>query len=375
MHTAYLGLGSNVGNRAQYLNAALKEIYQSAGRITAVSSVYKTSAQGFEGDYFYNLVLAVETPLTAEELLAQTQIIERQLGRTAKSQAGKYANRCIDIDLLTYADEVLQTQDLNLPHPEVLNRNFVLVPFAEIAPELKLPNHQKTLEELLKQSHFSNTSIEKLSEIKLDLPVLTVPHHLNYVVIEGNIGSGKTTLVQQICQEFQARGVYEGFEDNPFLEAFYKDQDRYALPTEMSFMVERYQQIQSELRQMDLFKRFVISDYHLTKSLVFATNTLKENEFGLFKQVFDILFSKIPKPDAYIYLYRAPEELMSNIQQRGRSYEQNISADYLQNIHQSYMRFLKSQPDIPLKIIDVTGKDFKASRVEFLDLVQEIFKE
>ncbi|MDT8347816.1 MAG: deoxynucleoside kinase, partial [Flavobacteriaceae bacterium] len=169
--------------------------------------------------------------------------------------------------------------------------------------------------------------------------------------------------------------VYEGFEDNPFLEAFYKDQERYALPTEMSFMVERYQQIQSELRQMDLFKRFVVSDYHLTKSLVFAANTLKENEFGLFKQVFDILFSKIPKPDAYIYLYRAPEELMANIQLRGRSYERDIAAEYLQNIHHSYMQFLKSQPDIPLKIIDVTGKDFKASRIDFWELMQQIFED
>ena len=139
--------------------------------------------------------------------------------------------------------------------------------------------------------------------------------------ILAHVDAGKTTLANKLAEDFNAKMVLERFADNPFLPKFYEDQSRYAFPLEMSFLADRYQQISDDLAQFDLFKDFVVADYHIFKSLIFAKVTLAEDEFRLYKTMFDIIYKEMPKPDLYIYLYQNTERLLQNIKLRGRSYE------------------------------------------------------
>jgi deoxyadenosine/deoxycytidine kinase len=203
-----------------------------------------------------------------------------------------------------------------------------------------------------------------LEKIKLD--------SLNYIAIEGNIGAGKTTLVGKIAEDFNAKTVLERFADNPFLPKFYKDQNRYAFPLEMSFLADRYQQISDDLAQFDLFKDFIVADYHIFKSLIFAKVTLAEDEYRLYKTLFDIIYKEMPKPDLYIYLYQNTERLLQNIKRRGRSYEQEIPAEYLEKINNGYLDYIKTQKDLNILIIDVSELDFVKNQSDYIFVLNQI---
>src|SRR5690606_20537154 len=121
----------------------------------------------------------------------------------------------------------------------------------------------------------------------------------NYIVIEGNIGAGKTTLASRIADQYNARLILEQFADNPFLPKFYSDPEKYTLALEMSFLASRYKQLKEVLENQDLFKNFTIADYYFMKSLVFASSTLQGDEYNLYRQIFHIMYSLLPKPDLY----------------------------------------------------------------------------
>ena len=142
-----------------------------------------------------------------------------------------------------------------------------------------------------------------------------------YIVVEGNIGSGKTSLVKMLTKEFLAHAIYEEFSDNPFLPKFYAEPEKHAFPLELSFLAERYHQLKKELNTRDLFHKNIISDYYFIKSLIFAEITLPEDEFALYKKLFHIIHQKLPKPDLLIYLYSDIERLQKNISKRGRDYD------------------------------------------------------
>jgi deoxyadenosine/deoxycytidine kinase len=194
----------------------------------------------------------------------------------------------------------------------------------------------------------------------------------NYIIIEGNIGAGKTTLVNKIAEDFNAKTVLERFADNPFLPKFYEDQNRYAFPLEMSFLADRYQQISDDLAQFDLFKDFIVADYHIFKSLLFAKVTLTEDEYRLYRKLFEIIYKEMPKPDLYIYLYQNTERLLENIKVRGRSYEQDIEADYLEKINFGYLDYIKTQKDLNVLVIDISDKDFVKNQQDYLYILKEI---
>jgi deoxyadenosine/deoxycytidine kinase len=175
-------------------------------------------------------------------------------------------------------------------------------------------------------------------------------------------------------EDFNAKSVLERFADNPFLPKFYEDQNRYAFPLEMSFLADRYQQISDDLAQFDLFKDFIVADYHIFKSLIFAKVTLAEDEFRLYKTMFDIIYKEMPKPDLYIYLYQTTDRLLENIKERGRSYEQEIPAEYLEKINNGYLDYIKSQTNLNILIIDVTNRDFQNNQEDYVYILNEIQK-
>lgn len=186
----------------------------------------------------------------------------------------------------------------------------------------------------------------------------------SYVVIEGNIGSGKTSLVELLSNKYGGRSVLEGFADNPFLPKFYEDPNRYAFAVEMSFLSDRYHQLNSELRQHSLFNKNTFSDYSLSKSLIFASSNLEKEEFDLFQKMYQVMMSNLPKPDLLVYLHRDVSELQKNILKRGREYELNISDEYLHKIQESYFQFLKQQ-NLKMLIIDLNKVDFLADENVF----------
>lgn len=195
----------------------------------------------------------------------------------------------------------------------------------------------------------------------------------NYVVIEGNIGAGKTTLARRISEQFNARLVLERFADNPFLPKFYDDPEKYSFPLELSFLADRFKQLKEELVEQDLFKAFTVADYYFMKSLVFAASTLTGDEYNLYRQIFYIIYGTLPKPDIYVYLHLRPERLLHNIEKRGRNYEKSITADYLQRIQDNYFLLFKQNPENKYLIIDINEIDFVENSDHYTRIIDTIF--
>lgn len=181
---------------------------------------------------------------------------------------------------------------------------------------------------------------------------------MKFLVIEGNIGSGKTTLAKKLAQDLNAKLILEQFADNPFLPKFYKDQERYSFPLELSFLADRYNQIKKEVLNLDLFHPLLIADYYFAKTAIFAQNTLKPDEYHLFRQIFNMVSETIPKPDLYVFLHADTSKLLKNIKKRGRDYEQDISADYLEKIREGYFNYFRRIASFPILIVDVNQIDF-----------------
>jgi 2-amino-4-hydroxy-6-hydroxymethyldihydropteridine diphosphokinase len=368
-HQALIALGSNQGNRTEHIQNAIELIHRLVGTVTQVSKLYETPSWGYKGADYFNGVALVHTHKTAQEVLDGLLGIEREMGRARANHDG-YTDRLIDLDLLTYDDEIIQENQLHVPHPRMQERNFVLVPMLDLKMEWQHPIFKKNAGQLLQASP-DNSPSSPVARLQAPVQKLALDQ-LNYIAIEGNIGAGKTTLTHKIAEDFNAKMVLERFADNPFLPKFYEDQSRYAFPLEMSFLADRYQQITDDLSQFDLFKDFVVADYHIFKSLIFAKVTLTEDEFRLYKTMFSIIYKEMPKPDLYIYLYQSTERLLQNIKKRGRSYEQEIEPAYLERINSGYLDFIKSQTDIQVLVIDVTDLDFIARQEDYLYILRLI---
>lgn len=178
------------------------------------------------------------------------------------------------------------------------------------------------------------------------------------ITIEGNIGSGKTTVSTMLSRQYGAKLILEQFADNPFLPRFYQSPERYAFPLELYFMAERYQQLKTDLNEPDLFSPFTVTDYLFTKSLIFARVTLGVEEFKLYKRLFDIINPTLPVPDLIVYLYAPVEQLMRQIRKRGRDYEQDIKPEYLARLQETYMDYFKQSQQHRVLVVDVAGVDF-----------------
>ncbi|WP_127845740.1 2-amino-4-hydroxy-6-hydroxymethyldihydropteridine diphosphokinase [Psychroflexus aestuariivivens] len=366
--TAYIALGSNKGNKIGWLSQALNFIFEEIGDVKRVSKIYKTPAWGFEGEDFLNAVVEIDTRFSAEKTLKKLLNIELKLGRTRIENSG-YQSRTIDLDLIFYGQDQIESEHLTIPHPKMIDRKFVLYPLADLIPNFVHPILNSKISDLVKTTS-DHSEINPITETLA--PKTASFRQVNYLTIEGNIGSGKTSLAEMIAEDFNGKLILERFKDNPFLPKFYEDQNRYAFSLEMSFLADRHQQLMDDISQLDLFSDFAISDYNPNKSLIFSKVTLQEDEYQLYKKIFNIMYSDVPKPDVYVYLYQNTERLLENIKNRGRDYEQNISPDYLKKINEGYLNFFKSQNKIDVKIIDISDLDFVNNREDYLFLLNRI---
>jgi 2-amino-4-hydroxy-6-hydroxymethyldihydropteridine diphosphokinase len=364
----YLSLGTNQGNKIETLQNAIDIIDDRIGGIQKISAIYQSPSWGFKGNDFLNICIKVSTYQTPETLLKTSLLIEKELGRTRTNTAG-YQNRNIDIDILLFEDEIIFSETLIVPHAKMLERLFVMLPLVEIAPNTLHPIEKKQLNICL-QDCSDTSEIAKINE-KLIRPI-QISEKYNYIAIEGNIGAGKTSLAKMMSDEFNAKLVLERFADNPFLPKFYEDKERYAFPLEMSFLADRYQQLSDDLAQFDLFKNFIVSDYYIFKSLIFAQVTLSKEEYLLYRKMFNLIYKEITKPDLYVYLYQNTDRLLENIKNRGRAYEQNIESEYLEKIHDGYTGFIKTQENLNLLIIDVSEIDFVNNKKDYNFIINKI---
>lgn len=192
-----------------------------------------------------------------------------------------------------------------------------------------------------------------------------------YVAIEGNIGSGKTSLVELMIDSYGGTPILESFDDNPFLPLFYKDPERYAFTVELFFMTERYKQLQAHLTTVDMFGGSLFADFIFSKTVLFARKNLEREEYKLFQMLFSVMNKTFPEPDILIYLHRDTEYLIENIRKRNRPYEQDITADYLLKIQDSYFEYLRNITSFPVLIMDIKDMDFvsdeqKLETIKFL---------
>lgn len=369
--TVHLSLGSNIGDKLNNLQDAIFAIHQTAGEVFQISPVYQSSAWGFEAEDFFNLCITIQTELAPEALLDVLLKIESNLGRIRFQEDG-YEPRKIDIDILYYQSETVFNDYLVIPHPELPFRRFVLKPLADIAPQFYHPILNKDSRNLLQECKDKGT-LEK-TPFRLFKDKNELFAHTNFIAIEGNIGAGKTTLANKIAEDFNGKLVLERFADNPFLPKFYEDQGRYAFPLEMSFLADRYSQFTDDTSQYDLFKSFMVSDYDIYKSLIFAQVTLQKEEFELYRKLFNLMYKEVKKPKIYVYLYQTSERLLKNIKKRGRDYEQNIEPEYLEKINSGYFDFIKSYPEQNNLIIDLGEMDFVQNPDDYEIIVDKILK-
>ena len=192
-----------------------------------------------------------------------------------------------------------------------------------------------------------------------------------YIVVEGPIGVGKTSLAKILAGEFHARSIFEKVEDNPFLSKFYEDRETYAFQNQIFFLLSRYQQ-QRELSQQELFNQNTVADYLFAKDKIFASLTLSSEELNLYQQIYQLLDTRVPKPDLVVYLQAGPEVLYKRIKKRDKSYERSVTPEYLEEVAQTYNRFFFHYDESPLLVVNTSEIDFVASSKDLADLIKEI---
>jgi deoxyguanosine kinase len=366
----YLSLGSNLGDKINNLQTTINLIDSKVGDVLLISSVYKTKAEGFVGEDFLNCCVSLRTSMEPKILIKELINIESQNGRL-RSNRNIYESRSIDIDILFYEDKIINQHNLTIPHPRMNDRDFVIKPLLDIAKSKIHPVLNRTISEI--DLDLNDTEIIKIND-DLVLPVIEKLKSIKNIVIEGNIGVGKTCFSEKLSKDLNKELILEGYMDNPFLEKYYENPDRYALNVELTFLTDRCRQLSDFNNQISLFSSGLVSDYDIFKSLVFAGISLKEIEYNLFRKIFTYMTKDLFKSNLIIYLLQSTEQLLENIKKRGRGFEKKIDKKYLDKINQGYLNYLKNNSDLNIIYVDVSDLDFVESKTDYFELLYRVKK-
>ena len=194
---------------------------------------------------------------------------------------------------------------------------------------------------------------------------------IKYIAIEGVIGAGKTSLAEKLSESLGAKTIYEEFEQNPFLEEFYQDPERFAFQTQIFFLLSRYRQ-QQDLQQIDLFQECIVSDYLFAKDRIFATLNLSDKEMKLYDGIARLMERDIVLPELTIYLQASTDHLMHNISKRARKMEKFITKEYIQALNDLYNNFFFHYSNTPLLVINTDEIDFVNNKTDYQDILVEI---
>ncbi|MBN1508531.1 MAG: 2-amino-4-hydroxy-6-hydroxymethyldihydropteridine diphosphokinase [Sedimentisphaerales bacterium] len=338
--TAYIGLGSNLGDRERTIRHAL-EMLSGDGciEVTRVSDVKETTPLGqMDQPDYLNGVAEIRTRLTPHELIQRLKATEAALGRRP---ASKWQARPIDLDLLLFGDQVIDASGLVVPHPEMHLRSFVLDGLCQLNPELVHPLLKEPVSELAGRLGGGNFLID--------------PDAVQLVSVAGVIGVGKTTLAKKLAEVLRGEVLYEPYGTNPFLPQVYAGKCELALDSQLYFLVNRTEQIDRDTLPP---KRVFVTDYVFDKELIYARRLLNPEQLKLYETIFRPFAARVATPSLVVYLQDSPKACLERIRNRNRPYEQRISLEFLEGLDDDYRKLFagwKVSPVICIPAPRLTG--------------------
>ncbi len=322
MTTAYIGLGSNLGNREDYINSALKMLAEVSDiEVAHVSELIETTplAQANQPEYL-NAVAELRTTLSPEDLHKALLDIETSLGRTHQK---KWSPRTIDLDILLFGSRVIDSPRLTVPHPQMHLRSFVLKGLCQLNGDLLHPVIKESVNELANRLGGCDFVPNP------DLPQL--------VSIAGVIGVGKTTLTKKLSKRLGCKILLEPYDTNPFMPDVYAGKKELALDSQLYFLTSRVEQLNhNTLKKGQIY----ISDYIFDKELIYSSQTLTPEQLALYGKIYQPSVRKVTLPVLVIYLTDSPQNCLERIHKRNRPYEQKIEQRFLEKLDADYRQLL-----------------------------------
>ena len=318
--TAYIGLGSNLGDRKGYIDGALKMLARAEQiELGRVSDTIETEPLGKPDQPRYlNAVAELKTTLSAEDLHGTLAGIEISLGRVRQ---GKWSARTIDLDLLLFGREIVNSPDLTIPHPQMHLRSFVLKGLCQLDGDLIHPVLKESATELARRLGGSDFALNS--------------HVPQLVCIAGNIGAGKTTLAKKLAANLGSHVLFEAYDTNPFLPQVYAGRKELALDCQLYFLTSRVKQLDPGVLAQG---RICVGDYVFDKELIYARRLLDSQQFELYEEIYYPLGVKVVSPAMVIYMCDLPQNCLERVHRRNRPYEQQIRLPFLDMLSSDYER-------------------------------------
>ncbi len=336
---AYIGLGSNLGDREDYIRKALKMLSDVAGvEVLRNSDIIETAPlAGAAQPKYLNCVTEIKTALSAQNLFKKIAQIENALGRERES---KWSSRTIDIDLLLFDSEIITTADLTIPHPQMHLRSFVLKGLCRLNPKLRHPVIKEPIETLAARLNGGDFVLNP------NLPQL--------ISIAGVIGVGKTTLTKKLAARLGCKQLFEPYDTNPFLPQVYAGKKELALDSQLYFLTSRLNQLTPDASTAGLP---VISDYIFDQELIYARRLLDPEQLALHGQIYLAISKMIARPVLVIYLTDTAQNCLERIHKRNRPYEQKIDLKFLDAFESDYENFFNNWKTCPVIRIELCEFD------------------
>jgi len=354
MITAYIGLGSNLGNRQDNINSALRMLAEVADiEVACVSEPIETNplAQA-EQPMYLNAVAELRTTLSPDDLLKTLVSIETSLGR---KRLEKWSSRTIDLDILLYGSEVIDSPHLTVPHPQMHLRSFVLEGLVALNGDLLHPVIKESFNELSRRLNGCDFVLNH------NLPQL--------VSIAGIIGVGKTTLAKKLSTRLGCQMLPEPYDTNPFLPDVYAGKQELALDSQLYFLTARVEQLNNSVLEKG---QTYISDYLFDKEPIYSRQTLTPEQLTLYNKIYQSSNSKVASAVLVIYLLDSPQNCLERIHKRNLSYEQKIELQYLENLEAEYNQLLKHWEICPVIRIKTSELDY--TKNDIIDHLSEQIK-
>jgi len=350
---AYIGLGGNLGDRKNHIGKAVRSLRETPDvSVERVSTVVETKPLGDAEQLKYlNCVAEIRTSLTAAKLHQQIIRIENSLGR---QRGEKWASRTIDLDLLLFGNEVINSDTLTIPHSQVHLRSFVLAGLCELNPKLLHPVLNETI----------NTLAGRLNGCDFALR----PDRPQLISIAGNIGAGKTTLTKILADAFKCRAIFEAYDTNPFLAKVYAGNHDLALDSQLYFLFTRLEQLSPASLEKG---KPVVNDYLFQKEQIYAKLLLNAEQLALYQKFYSIVSPAVADPVLVIHLQNPPNQCLERIHKRSRPYEQRIESSFLEAVGAGYKELIANwmlSPVITLTDFDCLNQnavDLLACRIEY----------
>ncbi|MCK4914132.1 MAG: 2-amino-4-hydroxy-6-hydroxymethyldihydropteridine diphosphokinase [Planctomycetes bacterium] len=355
--TAYIGLGSNLGDRSESINQAVRMLFAVEQiEVIAVSDVIETIALGnSEQPKYLNTVAKIKTSLNAKDLFTKLCGIETELGRIRLSNGStgtsaelcrmpspsKWLPRTIDLDLLLFGDEIINEPDLIVPHSQMHLRTFALKGMCQLDGQLPHPVLKESMNNLAARLNGADFALNYKS------PQL--------ISIAGVIGVGKTTLAEKLSSVLNCKTLFEQYDTNPFLPEVYAGKKQAAFDSQMYFLKGRIKQLDSKKMMPP---KLVISDYVFEKELIYAEQLLNLEQLVLYKEKYNLAKGKVSPPVLIIYLRDSAENCLERIHRRSRPYEQQIELSFLNALDENYENLFNSWKRCPVIRIEAAKLDY-----------------